>query len=757
MSQSILLLPFLFALFSCGGERYSELPENSQRVVSSGYELEIALVQSSDLVSTSEISVLEPGELQVSLKRYGEPVTNEIVTLSSTVGALSPGSGMILTDAMGEASIKISTASILGAGTVTASITPAQSQGSISVSLHFTVVDIAVGGEGDADEGAIRIIMTLDSDTDEANTIRADAPGLVVSTVLDENSEPLANTLVTFTGTNISLNPNTGLVLTNALGQASISILANETIGVGNILATVVRGENSYSTTLNFTVATPNIDIGTLVDGVFQAGELALTFDSVSAGGTVSVSADIVDQSGNLFNEALSVSFESPCSQLGLASLDTQVTAENGSVTAIYRANGCLGSDRIRAVLDFGGTQFTATAELVVNADSAGSITFSDAIPEVIVLKGAGGQGLFESSTVSFQVLGSRGLPLANQVVNFELTTSVGGIILDPLTATSDSDGKVYTTVASGSVSSSVVVVATLDESMISTQSGLLVISTGAPDNDSVSLSMAQYNPEAWSHDNESVSVSVLASDQFNNPVPDGVRFSFTTEGGSVSPSCSIINGACSITWVSQNPRPSNGIARLLVTATGGETFQDENGNGVFDDGDTFSDMSEAFRDDNDNGIRDATEPYVDFNTNNVFDEADGFYGGPTCEDSVRCAPLAGATVRDDLNFVMSGSHAFFEYEPTQNNSYAAGSLIMATLSDINGNSLPGGTTITVGAETGTLLGVTEYIIDGFKLGAINIPIRLTPADVESNDTITITVTTPKLIISIDSYSIRYE
>src|SRR6185369_13293017 len=126
--------------------------------------------------------------------------------------------------------------------------------------------------------------------------------------------------------------------------------------------------------------------------------------------------------------------------------------------------------------------------------------------------------------------------------------------------------------------------------------------------------------------------VTARLSDHFHNPVPDGTAVSFTTNGGSIQPSCTTINGACSVTWTSQNPRPfvpgiNVGRATIHAYAVGEEAFVDLNGNGVADTGE-FTDNSEAYRDDNENGVRDVSEPFIDFNGNGQFDGPDGKYNG---------------------------------------------------------------------------------------------------------------------------------
>ena len=114
-------------------------------------------------------------------------------------------------------------------------------------------------------------------------------------------------------------------------------------------------------------------------------------------------------------------------------------------------------------------------------------------------------------------------------------------------------------------------------------------------DQNSFSLSLSSLNPAAWNHDGVEVDVNVIASDRFNNPVPDGTAVLFSTEFGQISPSCLTEDGRCSGTWTSSDPRdlgtndiryPHEGITTITAQIVGEESFIDTNSNSIFDDGD---------------------------------------------------------------------------------------------------------------------------------------------------------------------------
>ncbi|MCU7375821.1 hypothetical protein PEC18_34690 [Paucibacter sp. O1-1] len=68
-------------------------------------------------------------------------------------------------------------------------------------------------------------------------------------------------------------------------------------------------------------------------------------------------------------------------------------------------------------------------------------------------------------------------------------------------------------------------------------------------------------------------------------PAPDDTTVNFTTEGGQIEPSCSIVSSTCSVTWTSTSPRVTDHRITILAYALG-LTFFDTNGNNVFDDED---------------------------------------------------------------------------------------------------------------------------------------------------------------------------
>lgn len=501
-----------------------------------------------------------------------------------------------------------------------------------------------------------------------------------------------------------------------------------------------------------------SVQLGSTTLGSFSEGTLALGVESLSAGGSTSVTANLVDGNGSPYQESVTVDFSSSCSVAGTATLTTPVATSTGTAVSTYTATGCAGADTVTAAASPGSRVLTATATITVQPAIVGSLQFESATPSDIGIRGF---GLTESSAVQFRVLDTQGNPAASQDVSFALNTTIGGITIAPETATSDADGLITTFVTSGTVSTSVRVTATLISNPdINTQSDSLVISTGIADQNSFSLSASILNPEGWNRDNEQVTLLILAADHFNNPVPDGTAIFFTTEGGQVDSSCQTVMGQCSVTWRSSDPRPSNGRVTVLATAIGEESFTDLNGNNVLDDTDNYSDRPEAFRDDNENGIHDVgTEEFRDFNSNGVRDEADNEFNGALCNPANVtnvCSERRNIFVENSLVLTMSGSTAFIDIkdspDPATANSLpsiTAGTTAYLYVFDVNNQPMPAGTTISLSTDNGEISTSRNLTVPSTNTPITNAgssliyPVAITADNEPSSGTLTIDIRTP--------------
>ena len=454
----------------------------------------------------------------------------------------------------------------------------------------------------------------------------------------------------------------------------------------------------------------------------FQAGVIGIGVVNFAAGGSTSMTVNFVFSDGTLFTDPTDVTFSSPCIAAGMATVAINpVAAANGQADGTYVAFGCSGPDVVTATATVSGTVLTATGTITVAAASVRSIQFISATPELIGLQGTGGLGISETSRVIFRVVDSTGGPVSGSDVDFALSTTVGGISLSPVTATSDANGDAQTVVTSGTVATSVRVNADVVGAVpaIGTQSSVLVVSTGLPDQDSFSWSVTCPNIEALNFDGVENEVTVRLADRFQNPVPDGTAVSFTAEGGSIQSSCQTTttatqSGVCTVTWTSADPRPANGRVTVLATAIGEESFVDANGNGTFDSAtaDSFTDLGEQFRDDNESGAHDAGEFFLDFDLSGTYGTGDTFFNGLLCQPgpgSGECATSQVTGIGDSGIIIMSGSGAVILDDVA--GTLAAPGTVTFTIGDVNGQPMPAGTEVKLEANNVSIVGPSDYIV----------------------------------------------
>ncbi|MHB8472227.1 MAG: hypothetical protein ACYDC8_05120 [Gammaproteobacteria bacterium] len=504
----------------------------------------------------------------------------------------------------------------------------------------------------------------------------------------------------------------------------------------------------------------------------FTNGQLNIAVNSLSAGGQTNVTANLVDSSGNPYTTSTAVTFVSTCTGQSKATLTSPVTSSTGTAVAVYTDQGCGTIDTITATATVNGTLLTATGTVTVAPQTVGSIQFVSATPATIALKGMSSSGLTETSTVVFKVLDSVGSPIVGKVVTFALSTNVGGISLSTATATTVAGGFAQTNVQSGNVHTTVGVTATITvgsgSMTISTQSDTLTVTTGIADQNSFSLSVVTLNPEAGGYDGITDQVTARLADRFNNPVPDGTAVAFYTSGGSIGGSCTTTKGACSVDWTGQNPRPANGVAAILAVAIGEESFVDNNSNGIFDAGDTFTDMPEAFLNANlsNSGppnfipTYSAGDFFVDFNSNGTYDGGDGKFNGVLCSHPTLCGTTQSINVRGQGVIVMADSTAAIAISPSPINAKLIDvNVTITVVGKYNGLVMPAGTTIVVTTTNGTLSGASSFTVPnstafGAGTTTFNLIVK-TDGTSSSNGVLTVTVTTPKGFVSSNTATVN--
>ncbi|MFL0804990.1 MAG: hypothetical protein K6L81_14845 [Agarilytica sp.] len=282
------------------------------------------------------------------------------------------------------------------------------------------------------------------------------------------------------------------------------------------------------------------------------------------------------------------------------------------------------------------------------------TISFDSQTLEALTLKGQGGE---ETSVVTFMVEDLSGAGLSGEDVDFELSSEAGGAQLLNSSGTTDSSGAVSVAVQSGTVAVAVHVTATIRGTDIAATSDGIQISTSSFIASSFPLTAIVEDGIAPGADAAGslidvlkagdlqgipVSLQMITADQFGHKVRDGRIVTIVSpESGLVEPStCALEGGVCSTTWTSTESGIAGTVVTLLAHASGAESFQDANGNNVYDLGETFVDLGEPFADLNDNGVFEAGVDYFfDSNSNGTYDSlGNGLWDGPcVVEDTSLC------------------------------------------------------------------------------------------------------------------------
>lgn len=422
-------------------------------------------------------------------------------------------------------------------------------------------------------------------------------------------------------------------------------------------------------------------------------------------------------------------------------------------------------------------------------SEDAAQISYISASQSWIAIKGTGGAGRQETSIVTFQLLDVNGDAVTGSNAYTFTLTAPQGTTLEPSEGTTTT-GTISTTISSGNVPGPVTVSVELDDdSSIRGVSGSLAVTTGLPDQNSLSLSVSDFSPESWNIDGVTVDVTARLADHWNNTVPDGTVVYFHTEGGNIQSVsepvgfCTTVQGACSVQWTSSNPRPTDGRVTITAYADGEESFIDKDGDGWFSDGDIFTisdseyfneqtDLGEVFFDYNNNGVydEDSEEEFVDKDTDanpldGAYNEADGVFTGVLCSDiqeSLGTCVKSLIQVRANTSIVMASSDLICailidDVDVTDSEiDLAVSSSLELIITDLNGNTPPADTNISVSTEIGTLSGDTEWVVpnsanleaytqsvviqaDG-ETGSGELKVSLTsPSGIESDCSVTVT------------------
>ncbi|GHE94641.1 Ig-like domain-containing protein [Thalassotalea profundi] len=789
MKKLWFVLVFTFvALIGCNGSSGENTTVTDGTTVAAT--LQLQTLNASDETQSSFDKESQITVQATVLDSSNSPIANRRVNFNADLGELSASSR--LTNALGIAEITISNPElILSAGTASATVD----------TLNEIVDYEFINNEISTIIPSLSLTMNVNGVA--SNQLKADEQAQLLITLTDESYQPIANELVSITADVGTLNATTALTKNN--GSAIVTLTSDGSIGAGVITVSLVD-DSTTSSRINYeivaadTVINDDVRIGYFdTSGDFLEGKIAtsITNNIISAGGTLGIYVDLIDSNNNRISTPTPVTFTSNCVSNDTATIDETVFTIRGKASATFEDLNCAGisgsDDVIVASVTVNGNTKTASEVIVIQGEQLGSIEFVSSSPNSIVLKGSGGQ---ETSTLTFVVKSALGNLLPQQEVEFSLDTQVGGISLSRFSGLTNSQGLITTQVISGTTPTVVRVTASAtmtndgSTSTVQTQSNELSINTGLPEQSSFTIASSTINPEA-STIGEKSTITAWLADSFNNPVPDGTSINFTTEGGSIQPSCNTVGGSCSVEWTSNGSLFSDHRSTILATASGHETFYDSNGNNTFDENDGiavtnasvssgfgrqsplasgFVDMSEAWRDDNENLVKDANEViFFDDNGDGAFSPADGKFNGPQCSGDLCDEQAKKSTLRKALvlimssannpSYILSSEDDTIIYQNSDGSSIALPSIadgsslaLKFSFADSALQTLPMGSNVSVALEVGSLTGTTSYDVgntgsSGYK--SISFSIENELGNAPETGRLTITISTPNTLDNI--------
>ena len=256
----------------------------------------------------------------------------------------------------------------------------------------------------------------------------------------------------------------------------------------------------------------------------------------------------------------------------GLAVMEVRAADQTKTGATTVSVAASVSGQTITAVKTLEITNAPARGGVVIDPQTlASSINFvsTDPADKSIVLAGSGGNGRTETAILTFRVVDKNNTPVKGVLVDFVVNPSTD-VILNIPQSTTGADGVVVTSVSSKSVPTSVVVQATVNGKTITTQSDQLKVTTGLGVQAGFEILPLVYNLDgALSGDSTDITARLV--DVNSNPVADGVPVVFVATGGKIGTSsaggCNTVNGACTVKFEVQEPRPADGIVTISGSA----------------------------------------------------------------------------------------------------------------------------------------------------------------------------------------------
>jgi hypothetical protein len=530
---------------------------------------------------------------------------------------------------------------------------------------------------------------------------------------------PYTRVTVTLDSTLAVLVPVSGTQLTNSSGVVLMRITPASVSASGIVLATASASVSATALTQTYDL---QINAGTVSLSAVSASPA-----SVQKGQSVNVAVNVTVNGAPATSNSVSVNFSSTCGTVTPSSALVDATGKAVAVIQTTSTGSCTVDASVSGVTS-SPTTYTVTAPPITG------IQFVSASPDLLYQSGSAG---VSTSVVSFKVIDAVAVGVQGVLVNATLTNTDGGISFcnSPSIANSNASGIVTFSVCAGTLPTTVQVKVELAASpTIFTNSNLLTVQTGVPTQRFFDISATEFNFYAGGYftsqvNGNKVSISVFSADRQGNPVPNGTKIIFVSEGGQFNTggasSCLISGGSCSVDLIGQAYRPMGssaaggdprpGRVTVLAYTDGEESFVDANNNNRWDSGELFEDLGSVYLDKDESSSFAASYTNLVTGTNEgevAYPLPTGAAGTAACPSNsnlgLSVASTCNATwdgytkVRRSMVIVFSGGEIGqpSDYDAsipaakrtkTLTNSTSA---ISVQIADLNGNPLPASATI---------------------------------------------------------------
>ncbi len=608
------------------------------------------------------------------------------VDFSTDLGNLSAAFALTVN---GVATVTLTSGTVAGTSTVTAN--------TMDGATDNTTVGFVAGPVSN-------VSVTATPDTIEADGISTSS---IKATAKDVNGNPVADETITFTAVSGTLSPVTAK--TDANGLTSVTYTSPNSPPAGGT-------DTITATSTNGTAGTKDIEIITVpVETVtVKAGTAAIVADGIT--GTI-IRATVKDAEANNIPDGTTVSFTTTAGTLsaatattvnGVASIMLTSSTIVGSATVTAACGGVLGNTTVTFISGPVGVISLSANPATIPADASSTSNIRAYVADV------NGNTVADGVTIRFRVTTGMG------TLSSSTATTVNGVATVTFTASAIPGIEVVTADAANGVNDTVNV--TLQGAIV----GSVNVAAGS---DSIT---ADGSSSTW--------ISATVKDTKDNPVPDGTNVSFTTTSGSLSAaSATTTNGVATVTLISSvnagsatvtatvggvngkktvnfvagpvtgvavTASPANLTADGTSTSTIQATVIDTNGNTVSGETIRFTAVSGTLSAltaiTNTNGV--ATVTYTAPNAVPVGNT--DTITARSSNNTIGTAAITLISTNVGSVSVASGSSWLFA-------DGTSGTLITATVKDINGNNVTDGTLVSFTTSAGTLSPATATTVNG--------------------------------------------